>query len=80
MKLKMLFLIFLWQDKGKLDYDIKNLEKEILESLNINFEDLGDIKMVKAYSGLWDLMINIKNHSILSNIVPNFEKSKRSFW
>lgn len=68
--------IFMTQDKGKLDYDIKNLEKEILESLNINFEDLGDIKMVKAYSGLWDLMINIKNHSILSNIAPNFEKVK----
>lgn len=68
--------IFMTQDKGKLDYDIKNLENEILESLNIKLEDFGNIRMVKAYSGLWDLMINIKNHSILSNITPNFEKIK----
>lgn len=67
--------IMMYQAKPSVqELEIENIEQKILKALRIKDEDLNrNIKIVKAYTGVWDIMIPIKNREVLNRIIPDFE-------
>ncbi len=71
--------IMMYQGSPKIERieDIEILKERICESLNISTKDLlSEIEIVKAYTGLWDLMIGVKSREILNSIIGDMEKIK----
>lgn len=69
--------VWMEQDEGKLSWNIEVPEEEILSSLGLAKEDRNtDFPMLKAYSGLWDLMIPLASKKALDEIQIDFSKVK----
>lgn len=68
--------VLMYQDRAALKYDgIDELKDEILDALGISASDLDErFSMVKAYTGLWDLLIPLKSKEILENLNFSLEK------
>lgn len=66
--------IMMYQDDGKIDYNVEVDKTEIVNSLSLNLNQLENLKIVKAYSGIWDLMIPLKSKRDLYNIYPKKEE------
>lgn len=60
--------IMMYQASPKISRDFELKKEELAKFLNINIEDFGKIEIVKAYTGIWDLMISVKTKEILDNI------------
>lgn len=58
--------------KEKIDIDISL----IMNAIGLKTEDLEELKIVKAYTGLWDLLIHLKDKESLYSIDPNMNKIK----
>lgn len=68
--------IMMYQDDGKIEKISEENYLEIMEALNLKTRDVGKFKIVKACTGLWDLMIHLKNREDLYKIKINKEKMK----
>lgn len=68
--------IVMYQDEAKIDENIEVKDSEILEALALDKENLGELKIVKAYTGLWDLMIALKDRESLFKIKADMNKIK----
>ncbi|MBS9776322.1 MAG: PhzF family phenazine biosynthesis protein [Fusobacterium sp.] len=68
--------IMMYQDDGKIEKILEENYFDIMESLNLTMEDLGEFKIVKGYTGLWDLLIHLKNKKSLDKINIDTEKMK----
>lgn len=68
--------ILMYQDEGKIDSNLEISYKEILDSLGLENKKLGDLKIVKSYTGLWDILIHLNKKEDLYNITPNINKIK----
>lgn len=69
--------VWMEQGNGELSLELEVSVENIIESLSLKKEDIrGDIPILKGYSGLWDLMIPVKNKDILNNIKMDIEKVK----
>lgn len=67
--------VWMEQDQGDISYDILGKEEEIRRALGLEEKDIReDIKMVKAYSGLWDLMIPLASKQALDRMRIDFSK------
>lgn len=71
--------VLMYQDTPALDYKgIENLKSEILDALGIDEQSVdNNFSIVKAYTGLWDLLIPLKNIKILENLKIDSEKIKK---
>lgn len=70
-----LLSVWMEQDEGVLSYDIGVSTKELLGALGLKEEDIQEeLKIVKAYSGLWDLMIPLASKQSLDRIYADFVK------
>lgn len=70
--------IMMYQAFPKIDKDFILDKNELAESLNIPVDSFSDeIEIVKAYTGIWDLMIPLKRKETLNEIVGNMEKIKK---
>lgn len=70
-----LLSVWMEQDEGALSYDIQKNTKELAEALGLDEKEIKEgIKIVKAYSGLWDLMIPLRSKQALDSICGNFER------
>lgn len=58
--------------REKIDIDISL----IMNAIGLKIEDLEELKIVKAYTGLWDLLIHLKDKESLYNIETNMNKIK----
>lgn len=72
--------VMMYQASPKIE-KIENLEEvkeRVVDALNISQEDLLDeIEIVKAYTGLWDLMIGVRSREILNSINGDMEKIEK---
>lgn len=66
--------IMMYQAEAKIDEKIDIDFSLIMESLGLSINDLAELKIVKAYTGLWDILIHLKNKEKLYNIRANMEK------
>lgn len=70
-----LLSVWMEQDQGKASGSFSPFREEISEALGIEKSEIReDINIVKAYSGLWDLLIPIASKESLDNIVINIAK------
>lgn len=69
--------IMMYQDEAKTDNKIEIDFSLILKALGLTLDDLAELKIVKAYTGLWDIMIHLKNKEILYNIKANMNEIKK---
>ena len=70
--------VMMYQASPKIDRNFIINKNELAEALNIpsdSFED--SIEIVKAYTGVWDLMIPLKRKEILNEIIGNMEKIRK---
>lgn len=71
--------IMMYQASPKIEF-VENLEYwrgRIAEALGITVGEFGkELEIVKAYTGIWDLMIEIRDREILNRINPNMEMIK----
>lgn len=69
--------IMMYQASPKLSKDFILDRERLAKSLNISKEDFReDIDIVKAYTGVWDLMIPLKSKEALDNIDGNMNLIK----
>lgn len=69
--------IMMYQASPKLSKDFILDREKLAKSLNISANDFReDIDIVKAYTGVWDLMIPLKSKEVLDNIVGNMNLIK----
>lgn len=67
--------IMMYQDSPQLDKSKDFSIKKIANLLGILEEDINkNIKIVRAYTGVWDLMIPVKNTEILSALIPKMDE------
>ena len=68
--------VLMYQDTPSINFNnLSTYESEILSALGINTDDLDcNFKIVKAYTGLWDLLIPVKNKLVLDNLKIDFSK------
>lgn len=67
--------IMMYQDSPQIDRDKIFSVQKIADLLGISEEEIDkNIKIVKAYTGVWDLMIPVKNTEILSSLVPKMNE------
>lgn len=70
--------IMMYQASPKIDRNFTINKIELAEALNMSSDSFADdIEIVKAYTGVWDLMIPLKRKEILNEIVGNMEKIKK---
>lgn len=67
--------IMMYQDSPKI-YNTINFSTNVIANLLGIKEDKLDfnIKIVKAYTGVWDLMIGVKDSDTLYSLIPNMEE------
>lgn len=69
--------IMMYQASPKIDKNFELKKEELAKLLNVNTDDFDEnIEIVKAYTGVWDLMIPVKSKEILDNININIEEVK----
>lgn len=68
--------IMMYQAEAKIDEKIDVDFSLIMNALGLSIDDLAELKVVKAYTGLWDIMIHLKNKEKLYNIKADMEKIK----
>ncbi|MDO4690960.1 MAG: PhzF family phenazine biosynthesis protein [Fusobacterium sp.] len=69
--------IMMYQAEAKIDEKINVDFSLIMEALGLSIDDdLAELKIVKAYTGLWDIMIHLKNKEKLYSIKADMEKIK----
>lgn len=68
--------IMMYQAEAKIDEKIDIDFSLIVEALGLSINDLAELQIVKAYTGLWDILIHLKNKEKLYNIKANMEKIK----
>lgn len=68
--------IMMYQAEAKIDEKINVDFPLIMEALGLSTEDLADLGIVKAYTGLWDIVIHLKNKEKLYSIKADMEKIK----
>lgn len=68
--------IVMYQDEAKINDKIELEKAFILNALGLTEADSGNLEIVKAYTGLWDLMISLKNKESLFNIKADMNKIK----
>ena len=66
----------MYQDEAKINDKIELEKALILNALGLTEADSGNLEIVKAYTGLWDLMISLKNNESLFNIKADMNKIK----
>lgn len=67
--------IMMYQASPKIDRNFTVNKSELAKALNISPDDFADdIEIVKAYTGVWDLMIPLKRKETLNEIVGDMEK------
>lgn len=67
--------IMMYQASPQIDRSTVFSTEIIANLLGIEKSDINsDIEMVKAYTGVWDLMIPVKNQSILSSLTPKMDE------
>lgn len=72
---KELLSVWMEQDEGDLSFTLDISEEEILASLGLTEKDRNrKFSLVKAYSGLWDLMIPLASKEALDKIQIDFSK------
>lgn len=70
--------IMMYQASPKIDRNFTVNKSELAKALNISPNDFAnDIEIVKAYTGVWDLMIPLKRKETLNEIVGDMEKIKQ---
>ena len=68
----------MYQASPKIDQNFIINKNELVEALNISSDGFEDgIEIVKAYTGVWDLMIPLKRKEILNEINGNMEKIRK---
>ena len=68
----------MYQASPKIDRNFTVNKSELAKALNISPNDFADdIEIVKAYTGVWDLMIPLKRKETLNEIVGDMEKIKQ---
>lgn len=66
----------MYQDDGEIEVISEQNFSQIMEALNLKTKSIGELKIVKAYTGLWDLMIHLKKISDLYRIKADMNKIK----
>lgn len=67
--------IMMYQASPQLDKNFKLKKEELAKALNLNIDEFDEkIEIVKAYTGVWDLMISVKSKEILDKITIDIEK------
>ena len=70
--------IMMYQASPKIDRNFTVNKSELAKALNISPNDFADdIEIVKAYTGVWDLIIPLKRKETLNEIVGDMEKIKQ---
>ncbi|WP_294666198.1 PhzF family phenazine biosynthesis protein [uncultured Fusobacterium sp.] len=70
--------VMMYQASPKIDQNFIINKNELAEALNISSDSFEDgIEIVKAYTGVWDLMIPLKRKEILNEINGNMEKIRK---
>lgn len=68
--------IMMYQAEAKIDEKIDMDFSLIMNALALSIDDLAELKVVKAYTGLWDIMIHLKSKEKLYNIKADMQKIK----
>lgn len=68
--------IMMYQAEAKIDEKIDVDFSLIMNALGLSTDDLAELGIVKAYTGLWDVIIHLKNKEKLYNIKADMEKIK----
>lgn len=69
--------IIMEQDEGKIENIDKKYYEKIMQAMNLTLDDLDEqIEIVKAYSGIYDLMIPLKNKNKIYEIEANLDLMK----
>lgn len=68
--------IMMYQDEAKLNSELKIKDEVIVSALGLTLENLAELKITKAYTGLWDLMIHLKKRENLYDIKADMDKIK----
>ena len=68
--------IMMYQAEAEVDEKIDMDFSLILKALGLTIDDLAELKIVKAYTGLWDIMIHLKDKKALYNIKADFNEIK----
>lgn len=70
--------VMMYQGSPKIGRDFVLDKNELAECLNIASDSFSDgIEIVKAYTGIWDLMIPLKKKETLNEITGDMEKIKK---
>lgn len=70
--------VMMYQASPKIDKNFTVNKTELAEALNISSDSFEEsIEIVKAYTGVWDLMIPLKRKETLNEIVGNMEKIRK---
>ncbi len=69
--------IMMYQDDGKIMDNLDKNYSKIMNALNLSEDSIGEFKIVKAYTGLWDILIHLKNKKDLEKINIDREKMKK---
>ena len=68
----------MYQASPKIDRSFTVNKIELGEALNISPDSFADdIEIIKAYTGVWDLMIPLKRKEALNEIIGDMEKIKK---
>lgn len=68
--------IMMYQADAEIEEQINVDISSIMKALGLKIEDLDELKIVKAYTGLWDLLIHLKDKQNLYNIDANMNEIK----
>lgn len=68
--------IMMYQAEAKVDEKVDLAFSLIMEALGLKEEDSAELKIVKAYTGLWDLIIHLKDKESLYKIKADMNKIK----
>lgn len=69
--------IMMYQASPKIDRNFELKKENLAKLLNINTDDFNEkIEIVKAYTGVWDLMIPVKSRELLNSINIDIEGVK----
>ena len=66
--------ILMYQDDAQIKDISKENFNEIMEAMNLTLNEIGNLEIVKGYTGLWDLLIHLKNKKSLDGIRMDREK------
>ncbi len=70
--------VMMYQASPKIDKNFTVNKTELAEALNISSDSFEEsIEIVKAYTGVWDLMIPLKRKETLNEIVGKMEKIRK---